>query len=445
MGPVQTIEDVIGLLLRRRWLILLVAVIGTALAVWYAKTRPATFEATAVVQVQVPMVTESGQPIATNNVAQTLQTIEQRLTTRENLLALIDRHGLFDDAPALSVEDRVVAARASFRFQPVSNANGGGVSAILISANAGTADNAAHVANDLAQSVLDMGAEDHQASADASSTFFNDEEARIWREINALEAEIAAYREANSAALPDARLARQEELNQLGTSIRALDLQLAGLQAEDASLRALQVTRATDRRRLEDIGQQLSVLTAQRTPLVARKTTLESSLGDVAELDRVLSAYDRQLRQLQDQYTVVSTRLAEAETAKRLSDQRQTEQFSILERAITPEYPNGSGRKKIVIAGAVVSTGLALLLAFILDLIRPTLRTSSQLERELNLRPIVAIPDVSQAARKPKGQKAISSLVLSEMAKLPARGSASNLVILGGAVLILMVAAAAMA
>ena len=445
MGPVQTLEDLIGLLLRRRWLIAIVTILGTALGAGYAKSRPDTFETAAVIQVVSPVVTEGGQPVAPVNALQVLQTIEQRLTTRDNLIALIDRHGLFADAPGMSLEDKVAVMRASIRFQSVSSATGGGLSAIIISAQAGTADNAARVANDLAQSVLDLGAEGKRATADASFTFFKEEEARLWQAIGALESEIATYREANRSALPGAREARQDELTQVDTALRALDQELAGLQGEEADIRAKTTLRATDRRRLEDIGQRLSVLAAQRAPLAARKADLDAGIGDVAEVDRVLSAYDRQLRQLQDQYAVVSARLAEAETGQRLAERQQTERFSLLERAITPDYPLGSGGKKIAVAGAIGSAGLALILAFLLDLLHPAIRSSSQMERELNLRPIVAIPTVPPKARKSTGRKAITSLIESEWGRLPAMGLQRNALILGGAALILMLAVASMA
>ncbi len=443
MGPIQTLEDVIGLLLRRRWLILAVTILGTLLAAWYAKSRPDTFETAAVIQVETPMVSD---PLRTTtgqaNVQQVLQSIEQRLTTRDNMIALIDRHSLFADMPGLSLEDKVAAMRASVRFQSVSSASGSGLSAIIISAQAGTAENAARVANDLAQSVLDLGAEGKRATADASTAFFKEEEARTWQALTALEAEMTAYREANRDNLPTARTAIQDEVAQVETALRTIDQQLAGLQGEEARIRAAETLRATDRRRLEDIAAQLDVLAAQRTPLSERKATLDASLRNAPEVDSVMATYDRQLRQLQDQYTVISQRLAEAETNQRLADRQQTERFSMLERAITPEYPMGSGGKKLAIAGAIGSAILSLVLAFALDLLFPAIRSSAQLERELNLRPIVAIPDVPKRARVSRGRKAITSLIESEMGRLPMSGFAGNMAILAGTAIVLMVALA---
>nr|MCU0901659.1 hypothetical protein [Cypionkella sp.] len=375
------------------------------------------------------------------NVLQLLTSIEQRLTTRDNMIAMIERHGLFADAPGMSTEDKVDAMRQSIRFQTVTGQTGA-LSALIIAAQAGVAEDAARIANDLAQSVLDLGAEGKRATAEASFDFFKEQEAGLWQQIATLEAEMAAYREANRGALPGVREARQDEIAQLEENLRALDQEIAALQTEDLQIQGQQTLRATDRRRLEDIAQRLSVLTAQRTPLADRKAALEATIGDTAEVERALSTYDRQLRQLQDQYTLVSQRMAEAETAQRLASRQQTERFSMLERAITPAYPTGTGGKKIAVAGLIGSLGLGVALAFLLDLLKPVIRNSSQLERELNLRAIVAIPEVPRASRKPSGRRLITTLIENEMGRLPGMVGKRSAVVLGGAGLILVAALA---
>lgn len=445
MGPIQSFDDLVNLLHRRFWVILLVGILGSVIGVISAINRPDVFEAAAVIQVELPTVTEAGQAVATPiNALQLLQVIEQRLTTRDTILALIDRHGLFDDAPATSLEDRVAAMRAAIRFQSVSTATGGGLSAIIIVAQAGKADDAAAVANDLAQSVLDMGAADKRATADATFSFFKEEESRIWSEITSLEQQIAQYRETNQDILPAARENRRDEAIQLEAALREIDQELAGLQDEDSRIRASGTLRATDRRRLDEILQRKSVLTAQRAPLLGRKTELLANLGNAAEVDRALSSFDRQLRQLQEQYSVVATKMAEAETAQRLAERRQNERFALLERAITPEYPIGSGNRKRAIAAAIASFGAGFVLAFLLDAIKPVIRSSAQLERELNLRPIVAIPELPTKARRPRKRDEVKTLIESGLSRLPtAELSSTALMIGGGAAILLMVAFAA--
>ncbi len=85
---------------------------------------------------------------------------------------MIERHGLFADAPGMPLEERIIAARSSIRFESISSAAGSGLSAIVVAAR-GTRQprNAARIANDLAQNILDMGAEGRRRVASANYTF----------------------------------------------------------------------------------------------------------------------------------------------------------------------------------------------------------------------------------------------------------------------------------
>ncbi len=200
MGQIQSIEELIGLILRRRWMIIAITLAGMIASVIYAKSRPDVFETAAVIQIQGPAVTavaDETAPVA-SGAAQVLQTIEQRLTTRENLIAMIDRHGLFADLPAVTVDAKIMMLRQAVRFQAVDSAAGESfgqsrsLSAILIYAQLGNADLAARVANDFAQGILDQSAAGQRERADQNVAFFKEEEARIWKDVAALEAEIAA-------------------------------------------------------------------------------------------------------------------------------------------------------------------------------------------------------------------------------------------------------------
>jgi hypothetical protein len=84
--------------------------------------------------------------------------------------------------------------------------------------------------------------------------------------------------------------------------------------------------------------------------------------------------------------------------------------------------------------------------AFVLDAIKPIIRSSAQLERELNLRPIVAIPAVPRKDRRAIGRNEIKSLIDTNLNRLSDLGvSPPALLIGGGAAVLLMVALAAMA
>ena len=445
MGQIQSLEELIGLMLRRRWLIIGLTLLGMIAAVIYAKSRPDVYETAAVIQIQSPALagaTDAAAPLA-GGAAQVLQTIEQRLTTRENLVAMIERHGLFIDLPNLSTDEKVLLLRQAVTFQAVDSAAGQNfdqarsISAILIYAKLGDAELAARVANDFAQGILDQSAAGQRERASESVNFFKEEEARIWKDVTALEAEVAAYKSANANALPTLREQRRDDLADFDDDLRQADQDRVALAGQRAVIEQKQNLRETDRRQLEDIAAQTNVLDAQIAAITERRDAIQTALAATPEVERVLNGLDRRLTQLQDQYDVVTQRMAEAQTTQRLADRQQAERFTLLERAITPDYPLGNGGKKIAMAGSVVSLIGALVVAFLFDLATPVVRTAAQMQRQLDLQPVICIPEM----RAPKGPVGNAALRMIDDPNRPIFGLPRFALIAGVTTIVLIAAA----
>lgn len=446
MGQIQSIDEFIAFLLRRMWLILGVALIGALAAGVFAKSRPDSYEAAAVIQVEMPTVTGTAAQGTTTGAAQLLQSIEQRLTTRENLTAMVERHGLYADLPALSMDQKLVLLRQSVTFQGVDSAAGQAfgqprtLSAILIVARMGDPDLAARVANDFAQGVLDRSASGVQDRAAQNVAFFAEDEVRLRAEIANLETEIADYQNAHSAALPAQSQTLRDELSGLDSDLRRLSQERIATEGEATAVRAKETLRETDRRQLDEIAGRLAVIDTQIATATARRTELQTALAGTPEVERVLSGYDRARTQLQEQYEVVTRRRAEAETELRLAERQQAERLTLLERAITPEYPVGGGGKKIAMAGAFASLMAGVALAFLIELMHPVVRTAAQMERQLDLRPVICIPEVT--AHKPRrGGRDLLKLI--DDPTRPLLGLPRYAVVGTAAMLVLLVAAAA--
>lgn len=421
MGQIQSLEDLIGLLLRRRLLIGAIAVFGIVMTLLYVISKPDVFESTAVIQVQTPTVSNPDASVARDNSAQRLQAIQQQLTTRENMLAVIARHGLYEGTP-LTDDEKVHLLRTALRFETVASAAAANfgqaaeVSALLISAQGDTRAKAARVANDFAQGILDAGASGQKERATEALTFFRDEERVLRASIAAKEAEIGAYQSQNVDALPAQRDVLRIELTGLETELRAVDQALVGARNERAAIERKTNQRATDLRQMETLAAQIETLAAQGTALGARRAEIAATLTRAQDVDRVLSEYERELTQLQVQFDIVTRRSADADTAAKLQDRQQGETFTILERAAEPDYPISGGRRKLAMVGALASLMLGAVVAFMMDHLRPVLRTQRQLERELDLRAIVAIPEVRTSRLSSRRRFANDMPALSDLA-----------------------------
>ena len=322
MGPIQSVEEFLSLLRRRRLLIAAVVLFGAIVSFMVGVTRPKTYETGAVIQVESPVIDGQEQNAGAQS-ARVLQVIEQRLTTRENLAAMIERHGLFGgEAAALPLDKQIAALRASITFQSIASAaqqNFGApttVSALMITTRLDDPEKAARVANDLAQSVLDMSVARQTSRAMDTVRFFQAEEARVSQEIVALEAEIAVFKNANPVAQAGSDAATDRAA--LDSDLRRLSQDILAVQGERGALEGKDRLRETDRRRIDELKVQEGVLQSQQVALQAQRAALDQRAAQAPEVERRLSAYARQLQQLQSQYDLVSARKAEAETALRL-------------------------------------------------------------------------------------------------------------------------------
>lgn len=400
MGQIQSLEELISFLLRRKVLILLVAILGTVAVAIYAKSRPDTYQATAVIQVQGAQVI-GGDPALGGGSAALMQSLEQQLTARDNLLLLVERHGLFADVPGMTPDQMVSVLRSSITLESVASVGSQAfgappnLAAIIITVRLGDAEQTARVANDFAQSIVDMSSSGSTGRVRETFEFFQDQATTLEAEMLALEAEIAAYKNEHTGNLPGFMEVRRTELVSLETSLRELQTDLVAIERERSTLAAEPSLRETERRRLEALEEQIVVTGQQIDALREQRSVIERELSATPEVERELSRYSREQTALQEQYGVVSRRLAEARTALQLAERQQTERFTFLERAITPIYSVGADGKKLVMAGGVASVLLGIGLAFVLEQMRPVIRTSRQLERQLGLRPVVTIPTLT--------------------------------------------------
>jgi len=377
------------LLRRRFWLVLAVAVLGSALSVLYALSQPKVYEATAVIQIETPQVGQDTSAASTVSDARLrLQLIEQRLMARDHLVAMIDKHGLYEDAHDLPLALKVQRLRMAARIEPITVTMPGFApgatppSGLSVTVTLGNPDKAALIANDFVQAVIRQNRERRLAVARETLEFYSSEEARVNAEIAKLEAEIEDFKRANADSLPASLAAQRDQLTTLREAMLDIERQLVTLETESS------------RRREEVYAREIARLTEQRDLINERIAAIERAIADSPRIERELGALNRELTQLQDQLSAITRARAEAEMASALEDRQQQERFEVLETAIPPTTAVSASRKKIALAGGIASLLAGLGLVVALELINPRLRTAAQLREELDIAPVVTIPVV---------------------------------------------------
>lgn len=393
MAHAFSISSIMSALMRRFWMIFLITVVGTVAAVLFALSRPAMYEATAVIQIEMAQVEENlavpGAAARTSGAENRLKLIEQKLMSRDSVIEVIDKFDLYAGDPDMSVAQKVTLFREEAQIQELIDPEqawrpDAQPSGLIISVRMENPDVAADVANDLLSRVLIEGKSRRSGRAARTLEFFEAEEARVSGEIAALETQLATFKTDNQASLPTNLASQQEQLTRLKDNLLEVEQKLIELQTQ------------SDRIRAEDMARQTSLLRQQKLLLEERIAILDAALRAAPEIERQLGAMERGLGQLQDELRVITARRTEAAMNQQLESQNQFERFEVLETAIPPEYPVSSGRRKLAVAGAAGSLMLAAGVALALEFMGAAIRTAAQLEAELNIRPVVVIPNLDR-------------------------------------------------
>ncbi|MDS9466341.1 Wzz/FepE/Etk N-terminal domain-containing protein [Paracoccus sp. MBLB3053] len=438
--------DLISMLWRRLPLMLTIVILGVLSCLYLVLSSPRVYQASAVIQVDMPAATQPGSD-SSLPASRRVQLIEQRLMARTNILDVIDRLDLFADVPEMSESNRIAAVRSSTRIESISAP---GVSqdsrlslaAIVITSSAEEAALAAAIANDFADSVVNRDRENREARIEETRSFLTVEEARLGEQLAQLDQKIAEFSVANEDALPSSQDALQTEMTRLTETENVLDREIMALQRDQLELvvgggasdlrptpsivqriREAEIQLAQARRtlapghpeikRLQDdlerlnlggetvsdvvrrqtdlLSTQLRQLDGQKEKIEARRREIDLARSRAPEIAHELEELLRQQRRLQDRYSEVSRQLAQIETQQLLIDNDQAERFVLLERALPPDYPAVSNRKKTAMLGTFASVALAFSMAFLLELMNPVLRRTEQFARVTGTRPVISL------------------------------------------------------
>ena len=219
------------LFLRRLPLMIIVGALVAGVGLGITLTLPPVYQATSTIRVESPLISAPAISVESVGAPARLQVIHQELMTHASLLALAERHGLNRGATVLSPESIVADLRGRIQFNPVSFGGNQDALGFSISFEAETAELAADVANDLVSMILKRDLADRSARTTATLSFFEEEVARLTRDVAGVEARLLAYKTQHLQALPDTLEFRR--LLQINTRDRLLVLA-----REESSLRS---------------------------------------------------------------------------------------------------------------------------------------------------------------------------------------------------------------
>jgi len=235
---------------------------------------------------------------------------------------------------------------------------------------------------------------------------------RMQREIAALKAETGAPETAGESAGTvkelEAELAKlRERYADDHPDVQRLKRSIASLKASDATTRAgvarnRPVPDTLQRpdnpayvalfSQLESTRRELANLAALKEDLRAKQRTYDSRLLQIPEIEREYQDLTRDYDNAQTRYREVRAKQMQAEVAQELEKDRKAERFALSEPATLPERPASPNRLRIALIGLVASLGGGVGLAWLRDLLSPSVKGPYELARIARAPILTAIP-----------------------------------------------------
>lgn len=298
-----SLHDYLSILRRRALVMILVFGAVLTASVVYALLQPKIYESTATIlvegpQVQVPVGDRANQQRPEDRV----KLIQQRLMTRESLLQIADRHGLFDSGGKNGIADtKVVSAmRSSIRLDLMGAQNRPASTYFNLSFQHDDPEKALAVTQELVDLFLASNRQDRVDQASRTTDFINMEADRVRKELEALETKIAAFNSQLAAATPDNLALSTGGLQGMEANLRTAEMELRVAVSE---LRSLEIDLAAARRGVTAPGvvtdagpnQTEQELERARAELAGLRAVYSESHPDVRSLVRRIQGLEQAL------------------------------------------------------------------------------------------------------------------------------------------------------
>ena len=330
----KTMGDYLGILRRRRALILTVFVVLFAAAVVVAIALPPVYRSTATILIkeqEIPQ--EFVRSTVTSFADERIQVISQQVMTRSTLLELVDKYGLYGNARQRETSEEILdRMRRDIKLTPISaevtdRRTGSPVKSTIafsLSYDSEIAANAQKIANELTTLYLNENVKNRQQKAAETTSFLDEELARAGAHISELEQKLSAFKLRNQGRLPESTLANQVGSERTNAEIQRIERETVFLEERKMSLQAQLADTKLTTPIVGTAGNTLLEPEDRLRSLQAQLTTLTGTYSDdhpdVKRLKREIATLKAETG-LREEATDRETRLAELQV--QLSNLRQ--------------------------------------------------------------------------------------------------------------------------
>jgi uncharacterized protein involved in exopolysaccharide biosynthesis len=375
------------ILKRRIVYLILPAVLIAAVGAGVAVILPPTYLSEGKILVQSQLIpTELVRPTVTSAAQERIQVIEQRLMTRDNLIAIVDQFKLFPQQRNLMSATQLVdtmkkKTSIAALTDPLTFARRSDNPTIVFTVGFEDSDPAiaAKVANELVTRILNEDIRDRTSRASDTTKF-------LGREVQRLQADNAGI---------EAKIAQAKEAQLAPNSSNGND-PLAQLKA--------------------DYLQKSAVYSDKHPMMKALKRQIdaaEKAAGPAAAPGGVgLDALQSQQEALQKNLEAATSKYAAAQLGEALEKNQQSEKLEVLEQPAVPQDPIRPNRPKIMALSVLLGLGAGAGLTFLLEMLDTTIRRSADIYSIVDSQLVVSVPYITTKQEELRSKRRMRLLVV---------------------------------
>jgi succinoglycan biosynthesis transport protein ExoP len=301
----KSIQDMMQILRKRRWSLILPMAVIFLTAVAAALLWPPTYRATSTILIEEQEIPRDFVTATVSSYAeQRLQNLNQRIMSSTRLLEIVGRFKLYESKrEKWTTEEIVEKMRKDIKFQTISadvidRRTGRPTAATIafsVSYEGDRADTVLQVANVLASLFLEENMKVREQQTAGASKFLEEEAANVQQAMAALEAKIASYRGKNINSLPEMLQANLQTQDRLERDVTQLNDQLRGLKEKEGYLKTqlASIPPETDNREpvyVDPEWNRLNALRARLVDLMSRYSDMYPDViktkAEVAEMEK---------------------------------------------------------------------------------------------------------------------------------------------------------------
>jgi polysaccharide chain length determinant protein (PEP-CTERM system associated) len=295
-----TSEDYLAILKRRRWQILLSALIIPPLVVAATFVMPARFVSQTLVLIQQQRVPDDFvKPVLSENLDERLAAMREQILSRTRLQPIIEKFGLYPKEP--TEDARLTAMRKAIGVKPIESqmTRANGLPGFFINYTGSSARLAQQVCGEITSMFLSENLRAREQSAQGTTDFLAGQLKDAKRSLDEQDARLAEFQRKYIGTLPEQESSNLNMLTSLNTQLDAATQNLSRMQQDKTYLEALIGQQSNAVETQDKGGSSLQVAETELQKMEAQAVELEARYTpdhpDVVKIHRQIEAQKKKM------------------------------------------------------------------------------------------------------------------------------------------------------